>query len=289
MPLVSLKQILEHAERNNYAVGSFNIVDTTFLDSVMEAAEDNESPIILSMAEVHLPYMNFESLVAATHKIISSSSVPVTLNFDHGLTSRNIKRALDNGFTSVMYDGSNLSFNENVDNTLSIVELAKKYNASVEAELGAVGGSEGGDLEGEVDQNKYTDLEQAINFVEQTKIDALAVAIGNSHGKYKGAPKLDFRRLELINNNLEIPLVLHGGSGLSIKDFKNAISKGIRKINYFTGMSQIALNVIRNATEMDFNHYNDYLNLMGNIKKEIKADVTNQLNIYDSVSRAGNQ
>jgi len=286
MSLVSLKDILAPAEAKGYAVGSFNVINLNFLEAIMEAAVKNSSPVIISIAEVHLPFVNLEHICPAIHTMAKMYDIPVALNFDHGLTMDAIKRAIDNGFTSIMYDGSKEELDKNIEITSHVVEMCSKHGISVEAELGAVGGSEGGELAGDVNPSLYTNIEEAKRFVLQTGIDALAVAIGNSHGAYKGTPQLDFELLENIHKDTGVPLVLHGGSGLSEQDFKKAISLGIRKINFFTGMSQVALQTTKAFMEGNLGKYNDYLNLMEQVKNNVSACVTEQMDIFDSINKA---
>jgi len=282
MALVNLKEILAHAYENKYAVGAFNVINDTFLEGIIEAAEEKESPVILNIAEVHLPYVNLENICPSIIRMAEKSHVPVCLNFDHGLTLENIKRAIDNGFTSIMFDGSHYDLDENIEKTKMVVELCHPQGISVEAELGAVGGDEGGKLVGSADPRKYTDLNQAADFVQATNVDALAVAIGNSHGKYKGEPDLDFDRLSILNKTLNLPLVLHGGSGISDDDFRKSIQMGIAKINYFTGMSEAALRSVENFIKMELSNYNNFLLLMEQVKLSVKADVENQMEIFGS-------
>lgn len=285
MPKITLKEILKDANSRKYAVGAFNVVDSHFLEAIVKTAEECSSPVILNIAEVHFPYFNISALSAMIQKRIEQSIIPITLNLDHGLTMENIKIALDCGFSSIMYDGSHLEFEKNIEQTRIVVELCKSYNVSVESELGAVGGAEGGELVGEADPLKYTDIEQAKIFVKETGVDALAVAIGNSHGKYKGEPKLDFDRLKTLNSELGIPLVLHGGSGISEDDFKKAIKFGISKINFFTGMSQAALQTAKEFFNGTQEKYNNYLLMNQKIEKSIKDIVIEQMNIFGSIGR----
>lgn len=285
MPLINLKTALQKARQHQYAVGSFNVINLNFLEAVMEAAREENSPVIISIAEVHLPFVTLEHICPSIHKMAEIYNVEVVLNFDHGMSIDAIKRAIDNGFSSVMYDGSKFELAENIENTRKVVELCKSHNISVEAELGAVGGAEGGELAGDVDPSKYTDIEQAQRFVSETGIDALAVAIGNSHGKYKGEPQLDFNLLETIANTTSIPLVLHGGSGISEADFKKTISLGINKINFFTGMSQTALKTTGEFMCGNLEQYNDYLFLMEKVKTDVKECVKEQMRIFGSSNR----
>lgn len=286
MPLVNLKTILSGAYQNKYAVGSFNLVNDMFLEAILGAAEETNSPVILSIGEAHLPFLKMENICPLILKLAEKSNVPVCLNFDHGLTFENIRRAIDNGFTSIMYDGSKYELAENIDKTNQVVDLCRPLNISVEAELGAVGGDEGGKLFGAPDPNKYTDLEQAVHFMEATGVDALAIAIGNSHGKYKGEPNLDFDRLDKINKTLGIPLVLHGGSGISDVDFRKSIQLGIAKINYYTGMSEVALKTVKAFMKEQLERYNDFLLMLQEVTLNVKEDVKHQMDVFGSLNRS---
>lgn len=286
MSLVSLKDILQPAEAQGYAVGSFNVINLNFLEAVMEAAVKNNSPVIISIAEVHLPSVTLEHICPSIHAMANMYDIPVTLNFDHGMSMDAIKRAIDNGFTSIMYDGSKSELEKNIEVTAHVVEMCRKHNISVEAELGAVGGSEGGELAGDVNPALYTNIDEAKRFVKETGIDALAVAIGNSHGAYKGTPQLDFELLDSIHKETGLPLVLHGGSGLSEQDFKKAISLGIRKINFFTGNSQVALQTTSDFFNGELGKYNDYINLMEQVKNNVSTCVTKQMDTFGSINKA---
>jgi fructose-bisphosphate aldolase class II len=187
-----------------------------------------------------------------------------------------------------MFDGSHLDFDENVKQTREVVKMCHAVNISVEGELGAVGGAEGGGLVGKADPSKYTDVVQAKEFARQTGVDALAVAIGNSHGKYKGEPDLDFQRLKAIRDAVAVPLVLHGGSGISAADFRNAISLGIAKINFFTGMSEAAIQTTTSYVQRIGTQYNDYPMMMKEVKESVAAVVAEQMEIFGSTGKAAN-
>lgn len=244
MALISLAQGLAHAREHQYALGAFNVLDSHFLRALFAAAKQERSPFIINIAEVHFKYVSLESLVEAVKYEAAHHDIPVVLNLDHGLHFESVVRALRLGFTSVMFDGSTLEYEENIRQTREVVKMCHAVGVSVEAELGAVGGDEGGALYGHADEAWFTDPAKARDFVDRTGIDTLAVAIGNAHGKYKGEPKLDFARLEAIRQQTGLPLVLHGGSGISDADFRRAIGLGIHKINFYTGMSQAALDAI---------------------------------------------
>lgn len=235
MALISLADGLAHARQQGYALGAFNVLDSHFLRALFAAAKQERSPFIINIAEVHFKYVSLDSLVEAVKFEAARHDIPVVLNLNHGLHFESVVRALRLGFSSVMFDGSTLSYEENVRQTREVVKMCHAVGVSVEAELGAVGGDEGGALYGEADSAKFTDPAIAREFVDSTGIDALAVAIGNAHGKYKGEPKLDFDRLSAISQQTGIPLVLHGGSGISDADFRRAISLGIHQSTFTPG------------------------------------------------------
>lgn len=286
MPLVNLRTILKHAYENHYAVGAFNVINLEFLEAILDAAQRADSPVILNIAEVHLKYVTLENICPAVYAMATRAPIPVALNFDHGISHSGIMQAIRNGFTSVMFDGSALNYEENLAQTKYWVSVCHSLNISVEAELGAVGGSEDGSLIGAVNPDLFTDPRQAGEFVQKTIVDALAVAIGNAHGKYRGEPKLDFDRLERINQTAKNPLVLHGGSGIPEADLQTAIRLGISKINFFTGMSQAALEVTRSFVKDEMESYHSYPELLMEVKKNVAQVVLEQLQIFGSVNRA---
>lgn len=231
MPLVTMKEIVERANHAGYGVGSFNVVSMQTIMGAIKAAEDTHSPIILQAAEVRLKHSPLHLLGPMMIKAAEQASVPVAVHLDHGSKLEIIKEALAMGFTSVMYDGSHLPLEQNINNTLEVMRLAKEYGASTEAEIGRVGGSEDSSKDIEM---VITQVKDASSFFQHTGVDALAVAIGNVHGIYMSEPKLQFQRLQEIKQAVGIPLVLHGGSGLTINDFRRCIDCGIKKINVQT-------------------------------------------------------
>ncbi|MGL4858663.1 MAG: class II fructose-bisphosphate aldolase, partial [Enterobacteriaceae bacterium] len=182
MPLISLSNALSQATKHNYAVGAFNVLDSHFLRALFAAANKARSPFIINIAEVHFKYVSLDSLVEAIKIESRQHPILVVLNLDHGMHFESVVKALRLGFTSIMFDGSALSYEENIRQTREIVKMCHAVGVSVEGELGAVGGDEGGALYGNADSSKFTDPAQAADFVKQTGIDALAVAIGNVHG-----------------------------------------------------------------------------------------------------------
>lgn len=286
MALCNMRQILTHAMENEYAVGAFNIVDLNFLEAIVKTAETARSPVVLSIAEVHFPYINLDLLCPAVKSIARTADIPIALHLDHGTQLSSVLKAMRYGFTSVMFDGSALDFQQNIAQTKRVVELCQPLEITVEAELGAVGGDEGGNLESEAKPELFTDPDQAAEFVTHTKIDALAVAIGNSHGKYTGKPHLDFKRLSQIKTRTGIPLVLHGGSGLSVSDFTTAIQYGISKINFYTGLSQQALAGVALFMNKKEKKYHDYPEMLSIIKESVSRIVAEQIEIFGSKNRA---
>lgn len=241
--LVTLKEILQIAEEKKIAVGSFNTPDAINVKAVISAAEELNLPVILMHAQVHeeMGLCTMEEIAPIMLMYAKRSKVPVCVHLDHGTDVEYVKRGLELGFTSVMYDGSTLPVEENIKNTKETVAAALKTGASVEAEIGSMGAREGG---GGNDTSIYTDPKAAEDFVKETGIDALACAFGTAHGFYKDAPKLDFERLSEIHSRISVPIVMHGGSGVSEDDYREVIKRGVRKVNYYTYMAKAGADAI---------------------------------------------
>ena len=231
MALVKMKDLLKRAEEKNIGCGAFSVGNMEMVKGVIRAAEELETPIILQIAEVRLKNSPLHLMGPMMVQAAKEAKVDVAVHLDHGLTFETVDKALELGFTSVMLDASTLPFEENIAKVKTVVEKAQKYGATVEAELGLVGGSEDGSCDHGI---RCTDPDDAVVYARETGIDALAVAIGNAHGNYPVAPTLAFDVLEKIHEKVDIPLVLHGGSGITDKDFQRAISLGIRKVNIAT-------------------------------------------------------
>jgi len=238
--LVNLNETLIPAQKGKYAVGLFNAVNLELARGIIQAAEKTRSPVIMGTAEVLLPFGPLEELSWFLVPMAKRASVPVVIHYDHGLTAEKCVEALKLGFSSIMYDCSTDSYEDNVRKTKEMAYIAHCFGATIEAELGHIGDTESS-VEGTTrldDPAKYyTDPEQAKDFVDRTGVDALAIAVGTAHGHYKFKPKLDFDRIAKIASLVSIPLVLHGGSGLSDEDFKTAILRGISKVNIFTDIN----------------------------------------------------
>ena len=231
MALVKMKDLLRCAEEKNIGCGAFSVGNMEMVRGAIRAAEELDTPIILQIAEVRLKNSPLHLMGPMMVQAAKEAKVDVAVHLDHGLTFETVDKALELGFTSVMLDASTLPFEENIARVKAVVEKARKYSATVEAELGLVGGSEDGSCDHGI---RCTDPDDAVVYARETGIDALAVAIGNAHGNYPVAPTLAFDVLEKIHEKVDIPLVLHGGSGITDKDFQRAISLGIRKVNIAT-------------------------------------------------------
>ena len=244
--LITLKNILKMAESKDMAIAAFNVTSLEGVLAVIEAAEDEDTPVILQFANAaHSKYISLEDIGRVMVAFADRSKVPVCVHLDHGNNFDEIKRALDLGFTSIMYDGSELSLKQNIANTKYAKILADEYGASIEAELGSMG-TEG---ENENILGAYTDPEVARVFVNETGIDALAASFGTVHGIYKSRPNLDFDIISGIRKLSGIPVVMHGGSGISDSDFKKCIDCGVRKINYYTYAAKYAGDAIRDMVK----------------------------------------
>lgn len=281
--LVTLREVLKDAKEKKYGVGLFNTVNLEMTKGVIQVAEELRSPVIIGTAEVLLPYAELEELAYFMVPMAKKASVPVVLHFDHGVTEQRIMEALKLGYTSVMYDCSTDTYENNVKRVADMVKTAETFGASVEAELGHVGANEGnlGKTDAE-DDSIYTQPEQAKDFAKRTNVDALAVAIGTAHGAYKEKPRLDIGRLAEISRTIETPLVLHGGSGLSDDDFRNCVANGITKINIFTDINCI-------AAKAAYENYREGLgqtNIQNQVIEAVKQETMKKMKVFGSVNRA---
>lgn len=235
--LVNMNDVLFPAKEGHYGVGFFNAVNVEMARAVIETAEELNAPVMVGTAEILLPAMELGRVADYLLPLAEEASVPVCVHYDHGLTFDRCMEALHYGFTSIMYDCSTRPYEENVEAVAEMVKICHSVGATVEGELGHVGDNEGaGRLENPSDY--FTDPDVAEDFVTRTGVDSLAIAVGNAHGDYKFPPKLDFARIETIAERTDLPLVLHGGSGLADDDFRTAVQKGICKINIFTDLDK---------------------------------------------------
>lgn len=233
MALVTTKEMLLDAQKNGYAVGAFNVENMEMVMAVVSAAEETKSPVIMQTTPSTVKYADFDYFYANVKVAAEKASVPVAIHLDHGNSFELAMKAYRTGYTSIMIDGSHGSFEENIALTKSVVDVCKNGNVPVEAELGKVGGKED-DLDG--GDGGYTDPSQAKEFVERTGADSLAISIGTAHGVYKGEPKLDLNRLSQIREVVDIPLVLHGTSGVPDEIVTECVNRGICKVNYATDL-----------------------------------------------------
>lgn len=235
--LVNMNDVLLPAKAEGYGVGFFNAVNVEMARAIIETAEELGAPVMVGTAEILLPAMELERVAEYLIPMAKKASVPVCVHYDHGLTFERCMEALKLGFTSIMYDCSTAPYEENVEKVARMVEICHAMGATVEGELGHVGDNAGaGKLEKPDDY--FTQPDAAEDFVSRTGIDSLAVAVGNAHGDYAFPPKLDFERIRAISERTGIPLVLHGGSGLSDDDFHKAVKLGVSKINIFTDIDK---------------------------------------------------
>ncbi len=254
--LVNLVEILKLAEEKNCAVGAFNTPNLECLNAVLDAAEKLNVPVIISHAQLHESVSPLAKIGPVMMLAAKEAKVPVCVHLDHCETFEYMDQALKIGFTGVMYDGSILPYEENVANTKKAVAMAKQYNCGVEAELGAMPSREDG--EATASGPVYTDPEEAVAFCRETGIDALAPSFGTAHGIYKAKPMLDLDRVKVISERTGLPLVMHGGSGVSAEDYRTGIKNGLRKINYYSYMSNAGTKAVRELlAKEDVTFYHD--------------------------------
>ena len=259
--LVNMNEILRYAEEKGCCVGAFDTPNLEILMAVLRAAEKRNEPVIIQHAQLHEPEMPIRIIGPIMVRMAKEASVPVCAMLDHGEDMDYVRTALELGFSAVMIDGSSKPYDENVSLTREAVALAKEYGASVEAEIGIVTGHEGREFHIEEPGAAYTDPELAARFLRDTGIDALAASVGTVHGFYATQPKLDFDRIEKIKELTGLPLVMHGGSGISVEDTQRAIRCGIRKINYFSYMSNAGVRAVKELlAEKDVKYFHDLAN-----------------------------
>lgn len=283
MPLVTTKQMLLDAQKGNYAVGAFNVENMEMVMAVMEAAEELKSPVIMQTTPSTVKYAGLDFFLANVKAAAERASVPVAMHLDHGSSFELAMQAYRTGYTSIMIDDSHGSFEENIAVSKAVADACTPSGIPVEAELGKVGGKED-DLDGG-DDNPYTDPDQAVEFVKRTGITSLAVAIGTAHGVYKGEPKLDLDRLSEIREVVDIPLVLHGTSGVPDETVTECVNRGICKVNYATdlriaftkGVSEV---FSENPDVIDPKKYN----ACG--KERVKEYVMSKMKVCKSVGKA---
>jgi len=274
--IVNLVEILKLAEEKKCAVGAFNTPNLECVNAVIDAAERLNVPVIISHAQLHEEASPLAKIGPVLVQAAQNAKVPVCVHLDHCETLDYMKQALEIGFTGVMYDGSTLPYEENLANTRKAVDMAKAYNCGVEAELGALASREGGadNASGPV----YTDPDEAVTFCRETGIDALAPSFGTAHGIYKSKPVLDLDRVKVIYERTGLPLVMHGGSGVSYEDYRAGIRNGLRKINYYSYMSKAGTQAVREMlAKQDVTFFHD---LALAAEKAMGADAEKAMRVF---------
>jgi len=267
--LVNLNGVLKDAYKKQYAIGAFNSYNLETMQATIEAGEEEKTPVIVAFGAKYLPNMSLDTAVAITKSLDRKVTIPVCLHLDHCSDFEVIKDAVKAGFSSVMYDGSMLPLEENIKNTKEIVQYAHSYGVTVEAELGSLGVGEHSHEGQETDVETLTDPEDAKQFVEETNVDALAVSVGTVHGLYKGEPNIHIEVLKKINEKVAMPLVLHGGSGISEKDIIECINNGITKMNVNT---EVSMNAVSKLKEL-LNNEEPHLSRVSISEKEYAKEI----------------
>ncbi len=284
MPIANLANMINHAKQHNYAVGSFGVANLQFLEGIMQAAENCRAPVILNLIESHFEHYDFELLMHAVSAAAQRATVPVAINFDHGTSIATAEKAIRAGCNGVMVDTSALPFSDNLWQTRDIVNMAHACGVTVEGELGYVPGVEGDSAKEHPGELAYTSVAEAVGYVERTGVDCLAVSIGTVHGRMKGTPKLDYARLAMIRDAVAVPLVIHGGTGLSDEQFRKLISNGISKINYYTGLADAASRCIRVKVAAD--RKGDHSTLVAEVRDAVRQDTERCLHLWGCGGRA---
>ncbi|MBQ9112011.1 MAG: class II fructose-bisphosphate aldolase [Clostridia bacterium] len=277
--LVNLNCVLADAQKNKYGVGLFNTTDTDMLQAAIEAAEELRSPIIIGTAEILLPYGELELIAPSVIAAAKRASVPVVVHYDHGLTFERCMEALRLGFSSIMFDGSAGDHDKNIADTAEIVKIAHSFGVTVEGEIGHVGEASNEDNDA---TDMYTKVSEAVEYQKATGVDALAVSIGTAHGAYKSKPKLDFNRLSDIRAAVPVPLVLHGGSGLTDDDFRRSIACGISKVNIFTDLCVAGIEGAKAGIADNIG----YLETRNRKVEYIRNEVKKKMMLFGSAGRA---
>lgn len=284
MPLVNMKEMLLHAYENGYAVGAFDLINLDFLAGILAAAERCGAPVILSLAESHFKYFDFEQLMPAVEKAARLASVPVAIHLNHGESLQSAVKAINCGCNGIMVDAYQAPLEDNIRATRAVVEMARGCGIPVEGELRYVPGVEGEDAERHPGGVSYTTLDEARQFVEATGVDFLAVSIGTVQGRMQGEPELDLQRLRDINEGLRQPLVIHGGTGLSDDHYRQLINNGVVKINYYTALADAAGAVIRNNVEAT--KQNGVTQLTRGVQAAVSEEAERCIRLWGSAGRA---
>jgi len=284
LALVTVAELLNKAQKEGYAVGAFNCNNMEIVQAIVAAAEAENSPVIIQASQGAIKYAGIDYIAALSRQAAQAAKVPVALHLDHGTSLEQVMACIRHGFTSVMIDGSKYPFAENVALTQKVVELAHAIGVSVEAELGKIGGVED-DIAVDEREAFFTDPEEAREFVLKTGVDSLAVAIGTAHGRYKGVPKLDFERLAKIRELVDIPLVLHGSSGVPDEDIKKAISLGVAKVNIDTNIREAFVGKMREVLAKNPDEI-DPRKILGPAKEAAIEIIREKIRVFGSSNKA---
>lgn len=282
--LVSGKDILLHAQKHNYAVGAFNINNMEIVQAISNAAKELKAPVIMQASQGGISYAGIEYISSLGETAAKLADVPVTLHLDHGTDFEQVMLCLRHGFSSVMIDGSRFPLEENIAFTKKVVDIAHPLGVSVEAELGKIGGTEDHIVVDEADAT-FTNPDEAQRFVEETGVDSLAIAVGTAHGVYKGEPKIDFDRIKAIRSKVDIPLVLHGSSGVSYEALKKAISLGICKINIDTDLRISFTDGVRDVLKNNPDEI-DPRKLLGPAREKMTETIKEKIKVFGSQGHA---
>jgi len=284
MPLINMRDMIYHAYENSYAVGAFDLVSLDFLEAVIDSAERCRAPVILSIAEPHFAHFDFELMMPAVEAAAKRASIPVAIQLDHGSDLETAIKAINLGCNGVMLDASNLSLPDNINATKAVVDMAHSCGIPVIGEQGYVAGIEGEGAKQHPGESILTTPAEARAYVERTGVDFLAVSIGTVQGRMKTRAKLDFPRLKQLNQAVNIPLVIHGGTGLNEDQFRRLTTLGVAKINYFTGLSDVAAQTMREKAKTAGE--GSFTDLKQGVKEAIGKEVERCLKLWGSAGRA---
>ncbi len=280
MSLVNLKYLMERAEAGKYAVGAFNCNNMEIIQAIVEAAVEENSPVIIQASQGAIKYAGLNYIVALVKTAAESSDIPICLHLDHGTDFQQVMNCIDEGFTSVMYDGSQHPLEENIRMTNEVLKIARAKDISVEGELGKIGGTED-DVHVEEKDAMFTNPKEAKYYVDNTGVDALAVAVGTAHGQYKGVPKLRYDILQEIKNLVDTPIVLHGSSGVPDEAIRKAIEIGVRKINIDTNIREAFVKGVHKAIKENPQEI-DPRKILGPAKEEMKNIIKEKIRLFGS-------
>lgn len=283
MAMVDMRDLLQHAHSNRYAVGAFEIVSLDFLQAIIDAAETARSPVIINIVEPHFGLYDLDLLMTATIRAAKRASVPVAVHMDHCSSLETVQASMRLGCNGVKLDAASETFPVNVERTREVVDMAHAWGIPVEGEIGYVTGMSRENSESNSDAPVYTHVEEAKAYIEKTGVDFLAVSIGTVHGRVKGKPRLDYTRLARIQEKFSIPCVIHGGTGLSEQQYRKLIDHGVAKINYFTALAET------NAKQLEANLKNkemSYQQVFADVREKLSEEVKHHMRVLNSAGRA---